>query len=112
MGAYRLSVLSSSGALRGFGCGLLLRFFEAVNIIEVAPELAHHFEHFGDWLRAIKYLMLAVDSAGRRFGPSRRDSQARARVSMADGDIPGSSARMHAARSRAATPLAACSATD
>ena len=68
IGANRLSFLSSSGALRGFGCGLLFRIFEAVNIREVAPELAHHFEHFGDWLRAIEYLMFAADSAGRRLG--------------------------------------------
>ena len=36
---------------------------------EVAPELAQHFEQGGDWLRAIKYLQLAADTAGRRFEP-------------------------------------------
>jgi predicted ATPase/DNA-binding winged helix-turn-helix (wHTH) protein len=36
---------------------------------EAAPELAQHFEQGGDWLRAIKYLQLAADTAGRRFEP-------------------------------------------
>jgi predicted ATPase len=36
---------------------------------DVAPELAQHFEQGGDWLRAIKYLQLAADTAGRRFEP-------------------------------------------
>lgn len=36
---------------------------------EAAPELAQHFENGGDWLRAIKYLQLAADTAGRRFEP-------------------------------------------
>jgi hypothetical protein len=31
--------------------------------------LAQHFEQGGDWLRAIKYLQLAADTAGRRFEP-------------------------------------------
>jgi predicted ATPase/DNA-binding winged helix-turn-helix (wHTH) protein len=34
-----------------------------------APELAQHFERGGDWVRAIKYLQLAADTAGRRFEP-------------------------------------------
>ena len=36
---------------------------------EVAAELAGHFEQGGDWQRAIKYLWLAADTAGRRFEP-------------------------------------------
>jgi predicted ATPase len=36
---------------------------------EAAPELAQHFEEGGDWPRAIKYLQLAADTAGRRFEP-------------------------------------------
>ncbi|MBV9612754.1 MAG: AAA family ATPase [Acidobacteriaceae bacterium] len=36
---------------------------------EVAPELAQHFEQGRDWLRAIKYLQLAADTAGQRFEP-------------------------------------------
>jgi predicted ATPase len=36
---------------------------------EAATPLAHHFEQGGDWLRAIKYLQLAADTAGRRFEP-------------------------------------------
>lgn len=38
---------------------------------EVAPELAYQFEQGGDWPRAVKYLMLAADTAGRRFEPQR-----------------------------------------
>jgi predicted ATPase len=36
---------------------------------DAAPELAQHFEQGGDWLRAIKYLQLSADIAGRRFEP-------------------------------------------
>ena len=36
---------------------------------EVAAELAGHFEQGGDWQRAIQYLRLAADTAGRRFEP-------------------------------------------
>jgi tetratricopeptide (TPR) repeat protein len=36
---------------------------------EVAPELAHHFEEGRDWPRAIKYLRLAAETAGRRYAP-------------------------------------------
>src|SRR6266851_206457 len=41
--------------------------FEPLN--EAAAWLAGHFEQGGDWLRAIKYLQLAADTAGRRFEP-------------------------------------------
>jgi FixJ family two-component response regulator/DNA-binding winged helix-turn-helix (wHTH) protein/tetratricopeptide (TPR) repeat protein len=41
--------------------------FEPLN--EAAPWLAGHFEQGGDWLRTIKYLQLAADTAGRRFEP-------------------------------------------
>jgi DNA-binding winged helix-turn-helix (wHTH) protein/tetratricopeptide (TPR) repeat protein len=36
---------------------------------EAAAWLAVHFEQGGDWLRAIKYLQQAADTAGRRFEP-------------------------------------------
>jgi predicted ATPase len=36
---------------------------------EAASELAQHFEKGGDWLRAIKYLQHAADTAGRRYEP-------------------------------------------
>jgi len=36
---------------------------------EVAPELAHHFEESRNWSRAIKYLRLVADTAGRRYAP-------------------------------------------
>jgi len=36
---------------------------------EVSAVLAGHFEQGGDWMRAIKYLGLAADTAGRRFEP-------------------------------------------
>jgi DNA-binding winged helix-turn-helix (wHTH) protein/tetratricopeptide (TPR) repeat protein len=41
--------------------------FEPLN--EGAASLAGHFEHGVDWLGAIKYLLLAADTAGRRFEP-------------------------------------------
>jgi hypothetical protein len=34
---------------------------------DVAPDLADHFEKSSDWPRAIKYLRLAADRAGRRY---------------------------------------------
>ena len=37
---------------------------------EAAAEVAQHFEQGGDWLRAIRYLMLAADNACRRFDPN------------------------------------------
>jgi DNA-binding winged helix-turn-helix (wHTH) protein len=37
---------------------------------EIANELAHHFEQSGNWLRAIKYLQIAADTARRRFEPN------------------------------------------
>jgi len=36
---------------------------------EAAAELAGHFEQAGDWQRAIQYLLLAADTAARRFEP-------------------------------------------
>jgi DNA-binding winged helix-turn-helix (wHTH) protein/tetratricopeptide (TPR) repeat protein len=36
---------------------------------EAAGELAGHFEQGGDWQRAVRYLRLAADTAGRRFAP-------------------------------------------
>lgn len=36
---------------------------------EAAPELAHHFEESRDWSRAIKYLRLVAETAGRRYAP-------------------------------------------
>ena len=36
---------------------------------EAAAELAQHFEKGGDWLRAIRYLQHAADTAGRRYEP-------------------------------------------
>jgi tetratricopeptide (TPR) repeat protein len=41
--------------------------FEPLN--QAAAWLADHFEQGGDWPRAIKYLQLAADTAGRRFEP-------------------------------------------
>jgi hypothetical protein len=41
---------------------------------EVAPELAYHFEQAADWPRAIEYLQLAADIAGRRRAHLQADS--------------------------------------
>ena len=49
------------------------RMGEAAEALHVFPEpeglteLAYQFEEGGDWLRAVKYLQLAADTAGRRF---------------------------------------------
>jgi predicted ATPase/DNA-binding winged helix-turn-helix (wHTH) protein len=40
-----------------------------VGLDEAATVTAGHFEQGGDWLRAIKYLQLAAETAGRRFEP-------------------------------------------
>ncbi len=44
-----------------------VRFSERLS--EVAPFLAHHFEHGLDWARAVRYLRIAADTAGRRYAP-------------------------------------------
>jgi predicted ATPase len=36
---------------------------------EAAPFLAYHFEHGGDSARAVRYLRVAADTAGRRYAP-------------------------------------------
>ncbi len=36
---------------------------------EAATVMAGHFEEAGDWIRAVKYLQLAAETAGRRFEP-------------------------------------------
>jgi DNA-binding winged helix-turn-helix (wHTH) protein len=36
---------------------------------DVAPELAHHFEAGAEWARAVTYLQLAAETAGRRYAP-------------------------------------------
>jgi DNA-binding winged helix-turn-helix (wHTH) protein len=41
----------------------------AGHLSDVAPELAHHFEEGSDWLRAVKYLRLVAETAGRRCAP-------------------------------------------
>ena len=43
------------------------RFSERLS--EAAPFLAHHFEHGLDWARAVRYLRVAADTAGRRYAP-------------------------------------------
>ena len=50
--------------------GERLEAFHAQRLSEAAAELAHHFEQGGDWLRAIRYLMLAANNACRRFEPN------------------------------------------
>jgi hypothetical protein len=45
---------------------------EALHVLaeaDVASELAYQFEQGGDWPRAVKYLLSAADTAGRRFEP-------------------------------------------
>jgi len=49
--------------------GERLEALHAQRLSDVASELAHHFERARDWRRAIKYLQVAADTAGRRFAP-------------------------------------------
>ncbi len=51
--------------------GERLEALYAHRLSDAALELAHHFEQGRDWPRAIKYLLLAADMAGRRFEPRR-----------------------------------------
>jgi len=51
--------------------GERLETLYAQRLSEAAAELADHFEHAREWPRAIKYLLLAADTAGRRFEPGR-----------------------------------------
>src|SRR5271157_237916 len=51
--------------------GERLEVLYAQRVSEVAAELAHNFEQGKDWPRAIKYLQLAADTAGRRLEPKR-----------------------------------------
>ncbi len=39
------------------------------HVSEAAPFLAYHFEHGGDYARAVKYLRVAARTAGRRYAP-------------------------------------------
>ena len=50
--------------------GQLLETLFASRLNEVAAELAHHFEEGSDWLRAVKYLRLVAETAGRRYAPA------------------------------------------
>jgi tetratricopeptide (TPR) repeat protein len=40
------------------------------HLSDVAPELANHYEEGSDWQRAVKYLRLVTETAGRRFAPA------------------------------------------
>jgi len=50
---------------RRVGEALEVRFSQRLS--DVAPDLADHFEKSADWPRAIRYLRLAADRAGRRY---------------------------------------------
>jgi hypothetical protein len=39
----------------------------ATHLEEVAAELAYHFEHASDWIRTVKYLRLAAETAEQRY---------------------------------------------
>jgi len=39
------------------------------DVSDAAPYLAYHFEHGGDYARAVKYLRAAAQTAGRRYAP-------------------------------------------
>ena len=47
--------------------GEALEVLSSERLSDVAPDLADHFEKSADWPRAIRYLRLAADRAGRRY---------------------------------------------
>jgi DNA-binding winged helix-turn-helix (wHTH) protein len=51
--------------------GERLEALYAHQLSDAASALAHHFEQGREWTRAIKYLLIAADTAGRRFEPRR-----------------------------------------
>lgn len=53
-------------AHRRIGARLETLFAEELSV--VATELAHHFEQSSNWSRAVKYLRLAADTLGKRYG--------------------------------------------
>ena len=50
--------------------GERLEALYATRLNDVASELAHHFEHGSDWLRAVTYLRLAATVCARRYAPN------------------------------------------
>jgi predicted ATPase len=65
---YRRQTPSRRASLH-LSIGQSLEDLSSQRLSEVAAELAVHFEHGGDWQRAIKYLRLAADKGGERFEP-------------------------------------------
>jgi DNA-binding winged helix-turn-helix (wHTH) protein/tetratricopeptide (TPR) repeat protein len=50
--------------------GERLEVLFADHLGDAAPELAHHFEEGSDWARAVRYLRLVAETAGRRYAPA------------------------------------------
>ena len=55
---------------------------------EAAPFLAYHFEHGGDSARAVRYLRVAADTAGRRYAPREATAHLRHALELCTG-LPG-----------------------
>jgi len=52
---------------------------------EAAPFLAYHFEHGGDSARAVRYLRVAADTAGRRYAPREATAHLRHALELCTG---------------------------
>src|SRR2546428_10377781 len=52
---------------------------------EAAPFLAYHFEHGGDSGRAVRYLRVAADTAGRRYAPREATAHLRHALELCTG---------------------------
>jgi DNA-binding winged helix-turn-helix (wHTH) protein len=63
---YRRQLAGRRAKLHG-GIAEQLEKTHSERLSEVAPELAYHFEEASDWARGVKYLLLAADTAGRRY---------------------------------------------
>src|SRR5260370_26852904 len=79
----------------------------AERLSDVAPELALHFEEGSDWSRAVRYLRLMAETAGRRYAP-REGVQCDPRMRGGDGSpkrLGGRPARRGKRRAPSTTPL-------
>lgn len=61
----------------------------AEHVGDAAPFLAYHFEHGGDFARAVKYLRVAAQTAGRRYAPREATAHLQHALGLSE-QLPGS----------------------
>jgi DNA-binding winged helix-turn-helix (wHTH) protein/tetratricopeptide (TPR) repeat protein len=66
----------------------------AGQVSEAAPFLAYHFEHGGDYARAVKYLRISAQTAGRRYAPREATAHLQHALELS-GRLPGSERAMN-----------------